>query len=806
MEKAIDIKRRAQRCIQNGDLDGALTEYEKLVGGEESDPYNFVLLADLLYKKGDQTGAAERYLSAVAAYEKSSLFKNAIAVCKKMLRLSLSPAKVLNSLAQLHLLDGLAGEAALYYVQYAEHMVRSSAPNDAAEALRKAFDACQDNLKVLEQLSEAWLLAGENPRAASVMLEAAAHYRSRNQESDAVRCTLRASQLDPTVTSVAVEAPADTAPAVSASVAPAAPVTFLEPGNTPKLPSVLEIGTESPSSGALELEHTSRATSAPAPISQGAPEGFDSGRHGFEFGGASSLSGASGASGVESAAPAEASGASSPDDFAVTESEVSETYGVIAFGGSTEAAAAASADAAAGTDVPVVDLDAAETEEADLPVYEIGAEVADAEDVYEIDADEVAETADASVYEIPAAAAEPMIPAAAEEAAEPVYEISLDDAAEPAAMAAAAAPEAVERDREEPVYEIDEDAEPVTLDTPSKPGLSFATTAESVPSVHSPTPLEHVEALLTLAQDQFRSGDRDLATGTLAEAARAYESLGRLDSAATIYRSLGRGAQATPVLMESWLANCERRQDAHEAAQVSCELGDRALNDGDEATALSWFERALSYDATNEMARRRVQRLSGAPAGPEGGVTVATATSSGEPVTASTADSAAAAPPVESGRVEVAVGRAEAVSFDLAGLLSEFQKGVAAQLAGDSQSHYDLGMTYREMGLLDQAIESFRVAQEDPRLAPRALEMAGRCLADQGRHHEACGDFRRALASLDSAAGTDGEVRWHLAHSLTEIGENEEALTEYERVEASLPGFEDVAERIVALRRVLGRS
>ena len=68
MEKAIEIKRRAQRCIQNGDLDGALAEYEKLVGFEDSDPYNFVLLADLLFKKGEQAEAAERYLSAVAAY------------------------------------------------------------------------------------------------------------------------------------------------------------------------------------------------------------------------------------------------------------------------------------------------------------------------------------------------------------------------------------------------------------------------------------------------------------------------------------------------------------------------------------------------------------------------------------------------------------------------------------------------------------------------------------------------------------------------------------------------------------------
>ena len=81
MEKAIDIKRRAQRCIQNGDLDGALNEYEKLVDSEETDPYNYVLLADLLYKKGEQGAASERYLAAVGAYERASLFKNAIAVC-----------------------------------------------------------------------------------------------------------------------------------------------------------------------------------------------------------------------------------------------------------------------------------------------------------------------------------------------------------------------------------------------------------------------------------------------------------------------------------------------------------------------------------------------------------------------------------------------------------------------------------------------------------------------------------------------------------------------------------------------------
>src|SRR5206468_10493412 len=91
-------------------------------------------------------------------------------------------------------------------------------------------------------------------------------------------------------------------------------------------------------------------------------------------------------------------------------------------------------------------------------------------------------------------------------------------------------------------------------------------------------------------------------------------------------------------------------------------------------------------------------------------------------------EAAAPAPPVEtsSDRVELAVGRSEAVSFDLGALLSEFQRGIEAQLSGDAQGHYDLAMAYREMGLLDHAVESFRMALAHPGLTHRAAEMLGR--------------------------------------------------------------------------------
>jgi len=195
LEKAIEIKRRAQRCIQNGDLDGALNEYEKLVQAEDSDPYNFVLLADLQFKRGDADQAVQRYLAAVGSYEKAGLYKNAIAVCKKMMRLSLAPAKVLERLAALHALDGLGTEAALYYMQYAETLVRDGKPAEAAGALQKAFDASPDEVKALERMSEAWMLADDTAQAARAMGAAAYAYERLGRLDQVERCRKRAEQL-----------------------------------------------------------------------------------------------------------------------------------------------------------------------------------------------------------------------------------------------------------------------------------------------------------------------------------------------------------------------------------------------------------------------------------------------------------------------------------------------------------------------------------------------------------------------------------------------------------------------------------
>jgi len=158
LEKTLEIKRKAQRFVQNGDLDRAVEEYQKLLAADDSDPYTHVTLGDLYFKKGVMDEAGRRYQEASEAYRQAGLVKNAIAVCKKMLRLNLRNLDTLKSLAELHAHDGLATDAAQFYGQYADLMLAKEHRVQAAEALEAAVVLLPDDPRYAEKLGDVWLL------------------------------------------------------------------------------------------------------------------------------------------------------------------------------------------------------------------------------------------------------------------------------------------------------------------------------------------------------------------------------------------------------------------------------------------------------------------------------------------------------------------------------------------------------------------------------------------------------------------------------------------------------------------------
>ena len=132
--------------------------------------------------------------------------------------------------------------------------------------------------------------------------------------------------------------------------------------------------------------------------------------------------------------------------------------------------------------------------------------------------------------------------------------------------------------------------------------------------------------------------------------------------------------------------------------------------------------------------------------------------------------------------------------------LSEFKRGIEANLdANDFQAHYDLGIAFKEMGLIDEAIAQFQKALRSPDGRLRTSEQLGAAFFEKGQHAIAEAVLRRAL---EGVPGTDddkiGLLYW-LGRSLEAQNRGREALPLYERALAVDIRFLDLGERVQRL-------
>ena len=78
--------------------------------------------------------------------------------------------------------------------------------------------------------------------------------------------------------------------------------------------------------------------------------------------------------------------------------------------------------------------------------------------------------------------------------------------------------------------------------------------------------------------------------------------------------------------------------------------------------------------------------------------------------------------------------------------VERFKKGVAEHLSPtDYDTHFNLGIAYREMGLLDEAIGEFQLASKDPKRAVECASMLGLCFLEKGMPQLAIKWYRKGL-------------------------------------------------------------
>lgn len=147
-----------------------------------------------------------------------------------------------------------------------------------------------------------------------------------------------------------------------------------------------------------------------------------------------------------------------------------------------------------------------------------------------------------------------------------------------------------------------------------------------------------------------------------------------------------------------------------------------------------------------------------------------------------------------------AVSTEAAVSRGWEEIYPETAEGDGAELdLMELESHYDLGIGYKEMGMYAGAIKELEIAAANPQRRFACLTLQAICYREKGEPASAEDLLRRGLALDVISRDERTALSYELALLLEGTGRVEEAVESYREVVRGNPAYQDASERLFAL-------
>ncbi|MCG8422654.1 MAG: tetratricopeptide repeat protein, partial [Proteobacteria bacterium] len=124
----------------------------------------------------------------------------------------------------------------------------------------------------------------------------------------------------------------------------------------------------------------------------------------------------------------------------------------------------------------------------------------------------------------------------------------------------------------------------------------------------------------------------------------------------------------------------------------------------------------------------------------------------------------------------------------------------------DADTHYDLGLAYKEMGLYEDAVKAFKKVLPIPGREVQCRLMIGLCLREQSKLSEAIHQFKAGLHAPEIAEEEQLSLYYEIAVSYERIEDPKEALYFYELIQKRKHEYRDIPTRIAAIRHALEQS
>ena len=137
---------------------------------------------------------------------------------------------------------------------------------------------------------------------------------------------------------------------------------------------------------------------------------------------------------------------------------------------------------------------------------------------------------------------------------------------------------------------------------------------------------------------------------------------------------------------------------------------------------------------------------------------------------------------------------------DVSEVISDFRDATMEILdLDDFQAHYDLGTTYMEMELFDEAAAEFEIAARGKDYALASQEMLGYCFLRKGQIDHAIRELERGLAIQDAAERDKLGLYYNLGIACGVLDKEHEAIANFQRILAVDPDFRDTKSRLERL-------
>ena len=186
----------AEKFVQQGKLQNAIAEYEKIL---KNDPKELTVLntvGDLYARLGNTEKAVECFKSVGDAYASQGFTVKAIAMYKKLSKLKTSLEIVLR-LAELYTQQGLFNDARAQYLQVAEEFLRAGELEQAVRIFQKTLEMDPENVAMRTKLAEVYIRLNKKTEAWQIFSGAAETLRSKGQLGAAEEILQRMLTLDP---------------------------------------------------------------------------------------------------------------------------------------------------------------------------------------------------------------------------------------------------------------------------------------------------------------------------------------------------------------------------------------------------------------------------------------------------------------------------------------------------------------------------------------------------------------------------------------------------------------------------------